>query len=486
MSLASALLVAALMPRGPITTGQALILLGTGVILGVGAGLVMHSRWAMLVAPVTFIATLEVALRSGDSIVFDAPRFDMTYGVVAFMLGRGFIFLVGIVPMLLGVAYGAALARRIERGQGRERRRWDMTRRIMGAGATIGVIGLAVLIAWPASVPALLDADGNEIPTGQVELTAVPIGGHEQWISVRASNPDAPVVLWLSGGPGQSDMAFTRALFDPIAEDVVFVNWDQRGAGKSRPALDPASTWTLDQAVADTIELTNYLRDRFDEEKIYLVGESWGSTLGVLAVQQRPDLYHAYIGSGQMVSQRETDRIIYHDVLDYAVSTGDSDLQATLEDFGEPPYRDIWAYTFMMEQYEVVEPEYSPPAVYLERGNRAAIGPWGVLASEYTFVEKVNVLAGALEMFSVMYPQLQAVDFRVDVPKLDAPVYIMLGEAELEGRASLAREWFDLLQAPAKELLVIEDAGHSTALEGVETFHQLLVEEIIPATYPEA
>jgi pimeloyl-ACP methyl ester carboxylesterase len=109
-----------------------------------------------------------------------------------------------------------------------------------------------------------------------------------------------------------------------------------------------------------------------------------------------------------------------------------------------------------------------------------------VLASEYTFVEKVNVLAGALEMFSVMYPQIQGVDFRVDVPVLEVPVYVLLGEAELEGRAVLAREWFDLLQAPTKELLVIEDASHSTALEGVETFHRLLMEEIIPATYPSA
>jgi pimeloyl-ACP methyl ester carboxylesterase len=471
------------MPRGPITTVQALTLLVRGLIVGGIAGLAMRSRWAMLISPLAFIATLEVALRAGDSIVFDAPRFDLTYGVVAFILGRGFIFLVGVIPIMLGVAYGAALARRIQQGHARDRGRGRRTRRIIGGLTTIGVVALAGLIVWPASVPAMMDAEGNEISNGQVELTAIPLGGHDQWISVRTTDPDAPVVLWLSGGPGQSDMAFTRALFDTIAEDVVFVNWDQRGAGKSRPALDPASTWTLDQAVADTIELTNYLRDRFDEEKIYLVGESWGTTLGVLAVQQRPDLYHAYIGSGQMVSQLETDRIIYHDLLDHAASTGDRDLGETLEGFGEPPYADTWAYTYVLEHYALIEPDYTPPKAYVDRGTRANIGPWGVLASEYTFVEKVNVLAGALEMFSVMYPQLQDVDFRVDVPTLDVPVYIMLGEAELEGRAILAREWFDLLQAPAKELLMIEDAGHSTALEGVETFHRLLVEEIIPATY---
>ena len=121
-------------------------------------------------------------------------------------------------------------------------------------------------------------------------VNEVRLGGHDQWISIRAADPDKPVMLWLAGGPGQSDLAFARTFFDGLARDFVVVDWDQRGAGKSYPALDPVATWTLPQAVSDTIELTNYLRERFDEEKIYLGGVSWGSTLGVLAVQEQPDL----------------------------------------------------------------------------------------------------------------------------------------------------------------------------------------------------
>ena len=107
-------------------------------------------------------------------------------------------------------------------------------------------------------------------------------------------------------------------LLEPLTADFVVAVWDQRGSGKSYGALDPTSSLTLQQAVADTVELSEYLRTRFGEQKIYLLGESWGTTLGVLAVQDRPDLFHAYIGSGQMVSQRETDRIIWRDLLAYA------------------------------------------------------------------------------------------------------------------------------------------------------------------------
>ena len=241
--------------------------------------------------------------------------------------------------MALGAAYGAAMARRLTTDRTRMGRRGFgfYLRRTGGALTTVGVIALAIAIARPASTPAIAGPDGEPLPGSVAELTKVRLGGHDQWILVRGQSVEKPVLLWLDGGPGQSGLAFTRALFADLERDFVVVDWDQRGAGKSYPALDPPATWTLDQAVADTIELTNELRRRFDEEKIYLGGESWGTTLGVLAVQRQPDLYHAYLGSGQMVSQRETDLRIYHDLLAYAERTGDDALASNSSPTGSPP-----------------------------------------------------------------------------------------------------------------------------------------------------
>ena len=91
---------------------------------------------------------------------------------------------------------------------------------------------------------------------------------------LRGQSIDKPVLLYLSGGPGQSDLPYSRLLFDDLSRNFVVVSWDQRGTGKSYAALDPTSTLTLNQAIADTIELTQYLRERFGEKKIYLLGES--------------------------------------------------------------------------------------------------------------------------------------------------------------------------------------------------------------------
>ena len=269
---------------------------------------------------------------------------------------------------------------------------------------------------------------------------------------IRGYDVDKPILLYLSGGPGQSSLPWPRVLFEELSQDFILVGWDQRGNGKSYVALDPASTLTLDQTIADTIAVTNYLRDRFDEEKIYLLGESWGTTLAVLTAQQRPDLYHAIIGSGQMVSQRETDRRLYYDVLDYADRTGNDATTAQMLAYGEPPYRDLYAYVYVMALYEKLYKPYTPPQAYLHKGEEASLGPWNVLGSEYNFVEKVNVFRGFLHMTRILYPQLQGLDFRQDVPRLDVPLYVLDGEAELDARRDLALEWFNQVDAPIKRI----------------------------------
>ena len=320
---------------------------------------------------------------------------------------------------------------------------------------------LAVAIAWPASTPPVLGPDGRPVPGSIAELATVRLGGVDQTVMIRAANPDAPVLLYLAGGPGQSDLALTRVAAEPWVDDVVFVDWDQRGTGKSYAALEPSRSLTLEQAVADTIELTEILRDRFDERRIYLMGESWGSILGVLAVQRRPDLYYAWIGSGQMVDVVETDRRVYRDLVDYAARTGDGALAAKLAEIGEPPYRDIpWANANLLAWYEYLYAPYTPSPGYLARGEAGGLDPFGILGSEYNLVEKTTVLRGLIDTFALLYPQLYGIDFRRDVARLEVPVYMLDGAAELEGRRDLALEWFEGLTAPSKTRITFDGAAH--------------------------
>ncbi|HEX5829132.1 MAG TPA: alpha/beta fold hydrolase, partial [Candidatus Limnocylindrales bacterium] len=300
------------LPRGPLDSVQGLAVIAVSFLAGLGASTVLRSRWALVLTPLAYMAACELTRIGIAGPAFGPIRLDTPYGIVALIAGRGVHGLLAVAPMVAGAALGLAL------------RRPRRARAMVPAGAlTVLTAGLAVLVALPGSVPPVVGPDGVPVPGAIAERSTVVLGGLEQTISVRGTSADNPVLLYLSGGPGQSDIAFARALLEPLTADVTIVVWDQRGSGTSYAALEPASTLTLDGAVSDTIELAEHLRARFDEEKVYLLGESWGSTLGVLAAQRRPDLFHAYIGSGQMVSQRETDRIIWRDLLAHARAVGD-------------------------------------------------------------------------------------------------------------------------------------------------------------------
>ncbi|MCA0253828.1 MAG: alpha/beta hydrolase [Actinobacteria bacterium] len=456
-----------LLPLGPTTAAHGIALMLGGAATGALAGLGMRSRWAMLLAPAAYLVALEAARGTDGVPSVGELRLDSSYGVLAFLLGRVIPAGLAVMPMVLAADWGSD---HIRRGcQGRP------PSRMIAPTVILGVV--AGLLAWPASTPALAGTDGRPLPGAVAELVRVRLGGHDQWIQVRGASRELPILLYLSGGPGQSDLAYSRVLLDGLTQDFLVVGWDQRGAGKSYPALDPA-TLTLDRAVADAVELAEFLRDRYDQDQVVLMGESWGSLLGVLAVQRAPQLFRAFVGSGQMVSVLETDLRIYHDLLDAAQRTGSTELAARLWESGPPPYADPLDYAFVMAHYPLLEGSYLPPAAYRQRGERSGIGPMGILGQEYGAVEKVNVLRGLLDMFSVLYPQLQGVDLRRDAPRLEVPVIVLEGSNELAARVEPAREWFDALDAPRKELHALPDSGHSVAFEQADELRRILLAEL--------
>ena len=479
IAVAAGLLTSFVAQRGPTTAANALLVMAVGLLVGIAGGALVRSRWSLVVLIVVYFVGIEVGRLNvvGASLEL---RLDNPYGIIAFVLTRGVHAVLVLPPLAFGLLVGLAVARRAGWSPTRPRRRLPV------GSAIVGVIAaaLAVLVAWPASTPPVMGRDGRPVPGGIADMATVRLGGADQTVMIRAADPDKPVLLYLSGGPGQSDLGYARVLLEPLTADFVVAVWDQRGSGRSYAALDPTSSLTLEQAITDTVELSEYLRNRFSEQKIYVLGESWGTTLGVLAVQDRPDLFHAYIGSGQMVSQRQTDRIIWRDLLAYADRTGNGDLYDQVLTLGEPPYRDTpWANSVVMGYYPLIETPYTPPAAYVDRGNASGVGPYGVLASEYAFIDKMNVIRGLVDMFSLMYPQLQGIDFRTDVSALEVPVYVLDGAHELRARRDLAHEWFEGLSAPHKELITYEDAGHSVVFEEADAFHRLMTESIVPATY---
>ena len=482
VAVAAGLVLAVTMPRGPLTGPQALVGMAIAVPAGFVAGAALRSRWAMLLAPVAFVVTVELVRWPVTGPLVDAPD-PSVLGAVALVVGRGFDAVLLLFPMVLGATYGAAAARRWWPGSARGAtalRRGSVVRRVVTGLLTLALVALVVGVAQPARTAPIEGADGQPLAGSVAELSTVELGGHEQSLMIRGVRQDAPVLLWLAGGPGGSDLGAMRLSGQRLEEAFVVVTWDQRGTGRSYGALDPVETLSFEQAVADTLELTAHLRERFGQERIYLAGNSWGTLPGVVAVQQRPEWFHAYVGAGQMVRMRATDELFYEDTLAYAREQGDGALEETLVDLGPPPYDDFLDYYAGVFGGEQRWNDYARIPGSVARSEM----PGTLLVPEYDLVAKVRTAAATLDTLGVLYAKVEAVDLREVAPRLEVPVYLVQGRHEARGRAELVDDWFARLEAPSKELVVFERSGHRPMFEEPDRFFEVLTERVVAADPP--
>lgn len=466
----TALLAAWLTPRGPVNGTEALVSILIALIVGALAGLAMGSRGAVVLAPVIFMTVFELARLRVSGPTVDAITLSSMYGIIAFVVGRGFHAVLALLPMALGADYGYRLSTYLRndlpfaRGAGA----WVMT-----GTATLILIAVAFFVSRPANVAPIIGADGLPVPGSIAEITSVRLGGLDQTLMIRGKSQDAPVILYLAGGPGGTDLGAMRGDVS-LEQEFVVVTWEQRGTGKSYGALDPVETLTPEQMTQDAIELSRYLCERFDEDKIYLVGNSWGTLLAVRAAQQSPKLFHAIIGTGQMVSPRQTDIMFWEDTIAWAEESGETGLVTDLRRIGPPPYDDLLDYEAALSR----EHDFNPYP-YLDVNKEM---PGNLFVPENTLIDRINGFRGFLDTFAVLYPQLQDVDLRQDASSLDVPTYVVLGAYEARGRDVPAREWFEILDAPKKELVVFERSGHRPSFEQPAEFAGLM-ERVVAETY---
>jgi pimeloyl-ACP methyl ester carboxylesterase len=171
------------------------------------------------------------------------------------------------------------------------------------------LIFAALLLSSPGKPAPVLDERGNPVPGSISEKVFVEINGVRQGMFIKSKDPSNPVLLYLHGG--MPDHFLSKKYPTGLEELFTVVWWEQRGSGMSYHADLPPETMTLEQLIADTIEVTHYLRQRFGKEKIYLMGHSGGTFIGILAAAEAPDLYHAYIGQAQMSYQLKSEKLAY-------------------------------------------------------------------------------------------------------------------------------------------------------------------------------
>lgn len=352
-------------------------------------------------------------------------------------------------------------------------------------GAAVAVTGLLLAAALAvvasqafAKTPAITDAQGQPLPGSIATLERVTLNGSQQWVSIRGQDTTMPVLLFLAGGPGGSQLATARYALGGLEAHFVVVNWEQPGAGKSFDAVD-RTTITPERYIADAHALVLHLRERFGQDKVYVLGESWGSALGIMLVQRYPELFHAFVGTGQMVAFLENDLMCYDFALNWARARGDAQKVEALTQQGPPPYYGpgmSWKEAaFLMDTFNYMN---ANPAIADNGANTFR----DLAAPEYGLYDKVSWFRGVLETLDLVYPQLWEVDFRQQATKLAVPVYFLIGRHDINAPTVLAEQYFALLDAPHKEIVWFEHSGHTPWVSESDRFVRVMVEMVLAGT----
>ncbi|MEO8285223.1 MAG: alpha/beta hydrolase [Chloroflexota bacterium] len=346
-------------------------------------------------------------------------------------------------------------------------------------------LGLLTVIVSQLSAytPAIVDSRGKSVPGSIATLQTVDLNGSEQWISIRAKSVSSPVLLWLAGGPGGSQLATERFHLGRLEDHFVVVNWEQPGAGKSYSSVSH-SNLTAERYIADSYALVQYLKARFNQQKVYLAGESWGSALGIWLVQRYPEQFYAFIGTGQMVDFVQTELYDYNFAMQLAEARGDTGKLDALKAQGPPPYYtgDVtWKQaSYLLDGFNYMNQD---PNIANDDGFDTFKD---ILSSEYGLYDKASWARGVFDSGTVMFPQLwkAGVDFRRDAPSLSVPVYFLLGRHDVNAPTALAEEYYGLLRAPRKELVWFERSGHNPWVTEASRFADVVVNRVLVENPP--
>jgi pimeloyl-ACP methyl ester carboxylesterase len=310
-------------------------------------------------------------------------------------------------------------------------------------------------------------------PNGINEGSFVTVGGIEQWITIRGLDRDNPVLLFLHGGPGDVTNPWTFRLFAPWQKHFTVVQWDERGAGRTLRRSGPsvAPTITLERMVQDGIELAEYLRKHLGKDKIIIVGHSFGSNLGTRMARARPDLFYAYVGTGQVADATKNYSVTFEALLKKAKTMGAQQAIDELTRVGPPPYESGEGYQVQRKW-----------ANAFEGADEFLDGTIGLaLVAPGNSVQDMND-SGDGQMLSGerLWPQLKSVRPAELGLEFLIPMFVFQGEEDFTTSTALARDYLESIKAPRKEFVPIKGGGHFAVFMRSDQFLEELIARVRP------
>ncbi len=304
------------------------------------------------------------------------------------------------------------------------------------------------------------------------------LGGLPQKIHIKSLDDNNPVLLFLHGGPGVCNRHTIMNDHADLLDTFTVVAWDQRGSGGSYKGA-AAETLTIERLTDDAHELSVWLCREFKKDKIFIVGGSWGSELGTWLAYRYPENIAAFVGFGQVVNGAQNEELSYRFALEAARAAGDEKAVKALKDLGAPVlgvYKG--GYKGMMVQRRVMMKYGGYSQSKAKRSYFRSFVLPVFFSGEYSISDLWGLAKGHVFVLEKMWPEVGATDLPKTCVKFDVPYFIFDGKLDKNTPAELVEDYFNLIEAPQKELIWFEESGHNPMGDEPERFKTLLRERL--------
>jgi pimeloyl-ACP methyl ester carboxylesterase len=277
---------------------------------------------------------------------------------------------------------------------------------------------------------------------------AVEIGGIKQWIKFQGVDDQAPVLLFLHGGPGNSVMGYADRFTKELQKNFIVVQWDQRESGQTAILNTSPQVLTVSLFISDAIELIEFLRTRFSQEKIFLLGHSWGGYLGLRVAAEKPELLHTYFAMSPMVNQLESERLSLLTLKEKAVK--ENNVQAISElNQVEIPFKNAEHLFYHRKWLSKLMGSATP--------TRAKADEWA-------------------PAWLALFNEASQTDFFKFAPELKCPVYFLVGNKDYQTHHKLTELYYQDVVCSGKKLSWFSQSAHNPHLTETAKFQQLIIE----------
>lgn len=317
-------------------------------------------------------------------------------------------------------------------------------------------------------------------PNGISSLEHVTLGNLKQWIFIRSENKNNPILIFLHGGPGEPVMGMpsSRKLDSKLIKHYTVVHWDQRGGGKSYNENTSIDSMSIDSLVEDCNELIDYLRKRFEKQKVFIVAHSSGSTIGIKTAYKYPEKIYAYVGVAQIINDYEQHKISYNYLIEEAKKNGNLKREVAIKKIGPPPY-ETPEKMFNKARYIVLDGKFIK--------NKLVKRMLGIVldyftSPEYSFVEAFNSARGRGLHFTTnaRWQEIKKINYNNEIKSIDVPVYFFVGKYDMIAPAILVENFYKQLNAKkSKRFIVFENSAHFPLLEENEKYCDLLINTVL-------